>query len=113
MLQKGLISMPRPQLILPRADAGCGKAFCHDRRTADHYRVALEFWNRATGRIRQGYQLAVYRCKRCGGYHTGQKRIEERPVHPVPGGRHPGESYDGTEDFRVAVGFKTAHLERS
>ena len=23
----GLISMPRPQLILPRADAGCGKVF--------------------------------------------------------------------------------------
>jgi len=73
--------MNRSQLILPCADAACGKAFYHDRRTADQHRIALDFWNRATGHIRQGYRLAVYRCKRCGGFHIGQKRIKEQPAH--------------------------------
>ena len=36
--------MARNQLILPRADSGCGKAFYNDRRTADGHRIALEFW---------------------------------------------------------------------
>jgi hypothetical protein len=63
-------------LILPRADSRCGKVFFDDRRSADGHRVALEFWNRATGQVREGYRLAVYRCKRCGGFHIGHKRIE-------------------------------------
>ncbi len=72
--------MARSPLILPRADSNCGKAFFGDRRTADGHRVALEFWNRATGYRREGYQLAVYRCKRCGGFHVGQKRVLASPV---------------------------------
>ena len=59
----------------PRADLRCGKVFFSDRRSADGHRIALEFWNRATGRIREGYQLGVYRCKNCGGFHIGWKRI--------------------------------------
>ena len=72
--------MPRPRLILPRADAGCGKVFYEARRTADEHRIALEFWNQATGHFRKGYHLAVYRCKRCGGFHIGRKRIEKPSV---------------------------------
>jgi hypothetical protein len=74
------LTMPRPQLILPRADAGCGKVFYEERRIADEYRIALEFWNRATGHIRKGFHLAVYRCKRCGGFHIGQKRLDKPRV---------------------------------
>jgi rubrerythrin len=64
-------------LILPQADAGCGKVFYKERRRADEYRIALNFWNQATGDLREGYCLAVYRCKRCGGFHIGQKRIRK------------------------------------
>ena len=69
--------MQRHQLILPCADAACGKVFYRERRTADEHRIALNFWNQATGDFRKGYRLAVYRCKRCGGFHIGQKRIEK------------------------------------
>jgi hypothetical protein len=75
--------MPRPQLILPQADASCGKTFFADRRTADGHRIALEVWNRATGRVREGYRLAVHRCRRCGGYHVGLRPIE-RIANPNP-----------------------------
>jgi len=68
--------MVRSQVILPRADAGCGKVFYRNRRTADGHRIALEFWNQATGRVRVDCRLSVYRCKRCGGFHVGQKRVE-------------------------------------
>jgi hypothetical protein len=81
----GPIWMARPQLILPRADSGCGKVFYHDRRIADGHRIALEFWNQATGRGRGGYRLAVYRCKRCGGFHIGQKRIPSLRARTDPG----------------------------
>jgi hypothetical protein len=76
--------MSRHQLILPRADSACGKTFYDDRRTADSHRIALEFWNQATGRTRAGYRLAVSRCKRCGGYHIGRRRIEQVPPRPEP-----------------------------
>jgi len=66
--------MVKPQVILPRADAECGKAFYRDRRTAEWHRIALEFWNQATGRVRMDCRLSVYRCKRCGGFHIRQKR---------------------------------------
>ena len=69
--------MPKDHLILPRADSGCGKAFYSDRRIADGHRIALEFWNRATGCVRDGYQLTVHRCNRCGGFHISQRRIEK------------------------------------
>ena len=68
--------MARSQWILPRADSACGKVFHPDRRTAEGHRIALEFWNRATGGGRKDSRLAVYRCKRCGGFHIGNKRIE-------------------------------------
>jgi hypothetical protein len=74
--------MARPQLILPRADVQCGKAFYPDRRTADWDRIALEFWNKATGHIRPDCRLSVCRCKRCGGFHISQKRVEN-PVGPT------------------------------
>jgi len=76
--------MARPQLILPQADASCGKTFFPDRRTADGHRIALEVWNRATGRVREGYRLAVYRCKRCGGYHVAQRPVDRIPIRPLP-----------------------------
>ena len=76
--------MPRPQLILPQADASCGKTFFPDRRTADGHRIALEVWNRATGRVREGYRLAVFRCKRCYGYHVGQRPVDRIPIRPIP-----------------------------
>src|SRR5262245_59143758 len=68
--------MARPQLILPRADAACGKTFYSDSRTAETHRIALEFWNQATGRTRAGYRLAVLRCRRCGGFHIGQRPVD-------------------------------------
>jgi hypothetical protein len=68
--------MAKAHLILPRPDSRCGKVFYDDRRAAEGHRIALDFWNRATGRVRQGYQLAVYRCKRCGGFHISQLPIE-------------------------------------
>ena len=75
--------MARTQLILPQADAACGKVFFADRRTADGHRIALEVWNRATGRVREGYKLAVYRCKRCAGFPVGQRPIDRIPVRPL------------------------------
>jgi hypothetical protein len=76
--------MARPQLILPRADASCGKIFFADRRTADGHRIALEVWNRATGRAREGYRLAVYRCKRCGGFHLRHRPVDRLPSQSLP-----------------------------
>jgi hypothetical protein len=82
--------MAKSQVILPRADAECGKVFYQDRRTADWDRIALEFWNQATGRTRTDSRLAVYRCKRCGGFHVSQKRVADRresarsTAHPHP-----------------------------
>jgi len=75
-------------VILPRADAGCGKAFYLDRRTAEWHRIALEFWNQANGRGRADCRLSVYRCNRCGGFHVGQKRV----ASPVDSGESPAHS---------------------
>ena len=72
--------MSRTKLILPQADAACGKMFYSDRRTAEGDRIALEIWNRATGHVREGYRLAVIRCRRCGGYHIGHRPIERKPM---------------------------------
>lgn len=88
--------MARPQLILPQADASCGKMFFPDRRTADGHRIAMEVWNRATGRGREGYRLAVYRCKRCHGFHIGQKPVDRIPIRPLPV-IEPGEDFDRDE----------------
>ena len=72
--------MARSDWILPRADAACGKTFHADRRSAEGHRVALEFWNQATGRINSRSSLVTFRCKRCGGFHVGRKRIESEPA---------------------------------
>ncbi len=78
--------MLESQVILPQADAECGKTFYRDRRTADWDRIALEFWNQANGRVSADYRLSVYRCRRCGGFHIGQKRLT--PIsNLVPGRR--------------------------
>ena len=96
--------MSREELILPRADSECGKVFHSDRRTANGHRIALAFWNRATGHIREGYQLAVYRCSRCGGFHIGQKRIRSvrvRPdLHDLHHARLEDRSKQGSLDLR-------------
>jgi hypothetical protein len=84
-------------LILPKADASCGKTFLPDRRTADGHRIALEVWNRATGRVREGYRLAVYRCKRCGGFHIGQRPVDRIPIRPLP--RPAPDHDDGRRPF--------------
>jgi hypothetical protein len=72
--------MARSDWILPCADTACGKAFHADRRSADGHRIALEFWNQATGRSRSGSALVTYRCKRCGGFHVGRKRMNSEPT---------------------------------
>src|SRR5262245_13404869 len=82
--------MTRPQVILPRADSACGKLFFSDRRTADGHRIALEVWHRATGRTREGFRLAVFRCKRCWGFHIGLRPIDRRPVPNGPSANHGG-----------------------
>jgi hypothetical protein len=76
--------MSRQHLILPQADPACGKIFFPDRRTADGHRIALEVWNWATGRVRDGYQLAVHRCKRCGGFHVSHLPVDRIRSHPQP-----------------------------
>ena len=76
--------MTSHHLILPQADASCGKIFFPDRRTADGHRIALEVWNRATGRVREGYALAVHRCKRCGGFHVSLRPVDRIPSRPLP-----------------------------
>ena len=81
---EGYHEMSRQRLILPQADAACGKIFFPDRRTADGHRIALEVWNRATGRVREGHGLAVHRCKRCGGFHVSLRSIDRIPTPPQP-----------------------------
>jgi len=68
--------MEMSELIIARPDAACGKVFHDNRRNAEEHRIALEIWNRATGRARENCQLVVFHCKRCGGFHIGQKRID-------------------------------------
>ena len=68
--------MAMSQLILARPDATCGKVFHEDRRTAEEHRVALEIWNRATGRARENRRLVVFHCKRCGGFHIREKQTD-------------------------------------
>jgi hypothetical protein len=73
--------MAHPSLILPKADSTCGKLFYGDRNSAEAHRIALEVWNRATGRLREGYRLAVCRCRRCGGFHISYRPIRSKPVY--------------------------------
>ena len=85
------------QIILPKADAGCGKVFHKDRESAQGHRVAMEFWYQATGRGREGCRLAVFRCKRCGGFHIGWKRKAEALPLLHPDSHEEGVGFD--EDF--------------
>jgi hypothetical protein len=75
--------MARSHWIMPCADAACGRAFHPDRPTAETHRVALGFWYRATGGDGAGSRLAVYRCKRCFGFHIARKRIGYGSVEPA------------------------------
>lgn len=84
--------MARSDWILPRADATCGKTFHADRRSAEGYRVGLEFWNQATGRINSRSSLVTYRCKRCGGFHVGRKRVESEPAGSSAGPKMPASA---------------------
>lgn len=61
-------------LIQPVFDPACRRVFHPDRQGALGHLVALEVWNRATGRDMRGRQLVVYRCARCGGYHVAARR---------------------------------------
>jgi hypothetical protein len=99
--------MARHQLFLPQADAACGKIFFADRRAADGHRIAMEVWNRATGRGREGYRLAVYRCKRCAGFHVGQRPIDRIRIRTVSLPVYYGEEY-ALDDWSC-----DAELERS
>jgi hypothetical protein len=101
--------------IMPRADAACGRAFHPDRPTAEAHRVALVFWHRATGGDGVGCRLAVYRCKRCFGFHVARKRIGHGPVGPdrcpPPQGmsrRRPGPHAVSGESDSVAMRDVTA-----
>jgi hypothetical protein len=76
--------MTKDQLILPRADSRCGKAFYSDPRVANSHRIALEFWNQATGSVRAGIHLIVHRCKRCGGFHISKRRVEKPATKLLP-----------------------------
>ncbi len=87
--------MARSDWILPRADTACGRAFHPNRQTAEGYRIALEFWMHATGCIRVGYRLATFRCKRCGGFHIGRKKVDQKILSqplPHPTGLEPCEA---------------------
>jgi hypothetical protein len=68
--------MAMSPLILARPDAACGKVFHANRRSAEQQRIALEIWNRANGCVKENRRLVVFHCKRCGGFHIGQKRID-------------------------------------
>jgi len=69
--------------ILPRADAACGKVFHPDRKSAEGHRIALEFWNQATGRNRPGDHLVTFRCRRCGGFHVARKSSKTAAAEPT------------------------------
>lgn len=69
--------MARSRMILPAHDPTCRRIFHADRLTAEGHRIALEIWIRATGREREGVRVAVYRCKRCAGFHIRRKRIAQ------------------------------------
>jgi hypothetical protein len=107
--------MANAKLILPRPDSRCGKVFYDDRRAAEGHRIALDFWNRATGRGREGYHLAVYRCKRCGGFHIGQIRIEKLRKRTGSRGFSPAENQDrlsqSQPDPEVHLGPGLSHLD--
>ncbi len=74
------------QLIQPTFDPRCHRVFYPDRQGAQAHLVAMEVWNRATGRDLGGRRLVVYRCPRCGGFHVAarfapvRKRRSSEPV---------------------------------
>jgi hypothetical protein len=110
-LRKGLILMARTDWILPRADEACGKAFYPDRRTAEQHRVALAFWNQATGRTFPGHRLTSYRCKRCGGFHVGWKRFDESAA--VDGERLMAHGQDPIDQAGTHAQPRAPMIERS
>jgi hypothetical protein len=73
--------MARSDWIQPLADAACGRAFYPDRRTAEAHRIALEFWDQATGRG-DSRRLVACHCKRCGGFHLARRKLR-KPSRPL------------------------------
>jgi hypothetical protein len=89
--------MAMSPLILARPDAACGKVFHENRRNAEQHRIALEIWNRATGCAKKNRKLVVFHCKRCGGFHIAQKRIDR--LHPRNNAR--GRGYEVNSEAPV------------
>jgi len=72
-----------PQMIIPTFDPACRRIFHADRQGAQAQLVAMEVWNRATGRDLGDRSLQVYRCVRCGGYHVAARTRSAGPAPPV------------------------------
>ncbi|AMV39141.1 hypothetical protein [Planctomyces sp. SH-PL62] len=85
-----------PQMILPVFDPACRRVFHLDKLGAQGQLVALEIWNRATGRDLGARRLTVYRCTRCGGYHVAAKVVQ-----PALGFKQ-GPVVDRPEDYLAA-----------
>lgn len=86
-------------LIQPVFDPACRRVFHPDRQGALAHLVALEVWNRATGRDLGDRRLVVYRCVRCGGYHVAARRAPE----PGPGpARRPSATVVAEDDGPTA-----------
>lgn len=68
------------QMIRPVFDPECRRVFHVDRQGAQAQLVAMEVWNRATGRDLQGRRMVVFRCPRCGGFHVATRFVRTHAV---------------------------------
>lgn len=93
-----------PQMILPVFDPACRRVFHLDKLGAQGQLVALEIWNRATGRDLGARRLTVYRCTRCGGYHVAAKVVQ-----PTPGFKQGPVVGCPEENIAIRAGGPTAH----
>ena len=75
--------MAEYQFFLPAFDPECRRVFHADRQGAQAQLVALDVWNRATGRDLKGRRLVVYRCSRCWGYHVAARYVRDAAKHPI------------------------------
>jgi hypothetical protein len=83
-------------LIQPKYDPACRRIFHPDKQGAQAQLVAMEVWNRATGRNLGGRRLVVYRCDRCGGYHVAARfaPAPKRRASAAVGGEADGPTAD-------------------
>jgi predicted RNA-binding Zn-ribbon protein involved in translation (DUF1610 family) len=91
------------QIILPTFDPACRRIFHPDRQGAYGQLVAMEIWNRATGRDLGNRRLSVFRCPRCGGFHVAAKIHRARPSRHAQAG-----SVEATPGDRVRNGEPAA-----